>query len=217
MRPHDRGVESVSPCGIWQLAHCVSSSLDPARVVRAGGEVHVVVAGPHAAREGLVRNALACAAPVVCDGTLRNAADRRIGRIDHRRIIVGPEAELSLAYFLPATTLGREEPMWILWMKNLKSSVSPVFGSMFCGVMAHHAEVERRAAIRHAPITDRDMACSSKSRSRRAYASPWRRWARNYKSCWRNWWSDYTPSDSAIRKCRWYAWPLRRIRSGAWS
>src|ERR1700733_15790368 len=63
--------KGISPCGTWQLAHCVSAACGPPGWL-ASGPVEKPVAKsmsswqpPQAARDGLVRNAVACAPPVV--------------------------------------------------------------------------------------------------------------------------------------------------------
>ena len=63
--------KGISPCGIWQFMHCVSSACGPPGWLTSGPVEKPVAKSmslwqpPQAAREGLVRNALACAPPVV--------------------------------------------------------------------------------------------------------------------------------------------------------
>ena len=87
--------KSISPCGIWQLAHWLSSICGPPGVIDAGGEVDIVMAGAAGCARGLRQNAVACAASVIlrmADSSQRS----RIGREDHRREVEGSETELMI-------------------------------------------------------------------------------------------------------------------------
>src|ERR1035437_3214638 len=51
----------------------------------------------------------------------------------------------QIRYGVPALTLGRLDPIWILWIKTFISWVSPVSGLMVCGVWHRmHSSTFRR-------------------------------------------------------------------------
>ena len=89
--------KSISPCGMWQVAHCVVVELRTARVIDAGSEIHVVVAGPAggARRIGQIRGRLRRARSLRVAGfaTPRIAG---IGRENDFRIVKRSDACWSL-------------------------------------------------------------------------------------------------------------------------
>src|ERR1039458_7330072 len=62
----------------------------------------------------------------------------------------------QIRYGVPALTLGRLDPMWILWIKTFISWVSLVSGLMVCGVWHRmHSSTSRRDPPRPIGTTER--------------------------------------------------------------
>src|SRR5579871_1148598 len=124
----------VSPCGTWQLWHCASSAWNPPGWLAPVAKFTSSWQAPQAARDGSVMYALAWAALVVwswhtsqrCTMAGSTTVEKSETEFRNPTIWYGTPGVV-----LVPTTLGSDEPMWILCANTLRSSELPVAGSAF--------------------------------------------------------------------------------------
>src|SRR5262245_15734061 len=120
-----------SPSGWWHEAHALSSACAPAGWFLPLAQSMSSWQEPHAARLGLVYQTFDCvglSAPSWQVSQLRTSCGNVMAEKSWTDCALP-----MIMYGVPAFTLGRFGPLWILWIMTLKSTVLPVSGSVVCG------------------------------------------------------------------------------------